>query len=138
MFDALEDKNLFAYWKNIKNPDKNFFIDYSRKWIPAHEIHKYVNRVNVIYLLYHSTKKHLYVGKANILGDRVKEGKGRIGLANDWDKFMFFEIDPEYSAFIEQIEAFTIRTFASLIPNDVGMTPINEKNVKLVNKQLRK
>lgn len=49
---------------------------------------------------------------------------------------MFFEINPEYNAFVEQIEAFVIRTFAALLTNEVGMTPLNDRDVALVNRQL--
>lgn len=138
MFDFLEDKNLFEYWKNYRAGAgaPSFFVDFSRKWIGVDELDTYKNRNNVIYMLYDSKAKHLYVGKANKLGDRVKKGVGRVGLSENWDKFMFFEIDPEYNPFIEQIEAFLIRTFASLIENDVGMIPLNDKDVKLVNRQL--
>ena len=59
--------------------------------------------------------KNIYIGKANLLGDRVKKGVGRVGLDKEWDKFMFFEVHPDYSMFLEQIESFTIRAFASLI-----------------------
>jgi len=68
----------------------------------------------------------------------VQQGKGRIGLNEDWDKFMFFEIHPEFSHFIEQIEAFTIRSFAALMDNDVDITPLVDRNIKLVNRQLKK
>ncbi len=91
----------------------------------------------MIYVLYNSEKNQIYVGKANKFGDRVKKGEGRIGLDKDWDQFMYFEIDPEYSAFIEQIESFTIRALASVFPNDVGTEPLKLKRViKLVNRQL--
>ena len=30
-----------------------------------------------------------------------KKGKGREGLDDNWDKFMFFELNPDYSAFVE-------------------------------------
>ncbi|MGD1055224.1 MAG: GIY-YIG nuclease family protein [Nitrososphaerales archaeon] len=138
MFNFMEDKNLFDYWKDYKKGGKqaNFFINFSKKWLDARELEDYKDRINVIYLLYHSENKQLYVGKANRLGDRVKNGIGRVGLADDWDRFMFFEINPDYNAFIEQIEAFVIRTFASLLENNVGMAPLNEKGIKLVNKQL--
>ncbi len=138
MFRFMEDKNLFDYWKSYTKGGKgdSFFIGFSPKWINVKDLPNFNNRNNVIYLLYHSANKQLYVGKANKLGERVKVGEGRIGLANDWDRFMFFEINPEYNSFIEQIEAFVIRTFASLLENDVGMTPLNERNIKLVNRQL--
>lgn len=139
MFQFLEDKNLFEYWSNSKaGKEKSFFISFSKKWISVEKLDKYKNRINVIYLLYNSNDNQLYIGKANKLGERIKKGQGRLGLADDWDKFMFFEIDPEFSSFIEQIESFTIRTFAALMDNDVGMTPLEDKNVRLVNRQLRK
>jgi hypothetical protein len=138
MFNFLEDKNLFDFWKSHRKGggDESFFIDFSTRWLNVSELPSYKNRNNVIYLLYHSRNKQLYVGKANKLGDRVKKGVGRVGLLDDWDRFMFFEINPEYNAFIEQIEAFLIRTFASLLENDVGMTPLDENGVKIVNRQL--
>ena len=141
MLRFMEDKNLFGFWReeiSKKKRKRNIFVDYSKKWISASRIKKYASRNHVVYLLYHSTKKQLYVGKANIMGDRVQQGKGRIGLDKDWDKFMFFEIHPEFSHFIEQIEAFTIRSFAALMENDVDITPLVDRNVKLVNRQLKK
>ncbi len=141
MLKFMEDKNLFGFWReeiSKKKRKRNIFVDYSRKWIPASKVKDYSNRNHIIYLLYHSEKKQLYVGKANIMGDRVQQGKGRIGLDKDWDKFMFFEIHPEFSHFIEQIEAFTIRSFAALVDNDVDITPLVDRNIKLVNRQLKK
>ncbi len=137
MFEFMEDKNLFDYLKDSKaNKPRGLFVDVSRVWLPVEKLKNYKNRSNVVYLLYHTKKNYLYVGKANRLGERVKQGKGRLGMPADWDKFMFFEIDPEYAPFIEQIEAFAIRSFATLFENDVGMTPLRSKNVKLVNRQL--
>jgi len=141
MLRFMEDKNLFGFWReetSKKKSKRNIFVDYSRKWHPASKVKDYSKRNNVIYILYHSDKKQLYVGKANVMGDRVQQGKGRIGLDKDWDKFMFFEIHPEFSHFIEQIEAFTIRSFAALMDNDVDITPLIDRNIKLVNRQLKK
>ena len=67
---------------------ENIFIDYSRKWIDVNKPSDYSNRSNVIYLLYHSKLKHIYIGKANLLGDRVKS-EGRVGLDKEWDKLCF-------------------------------------------------
>ena len=141
MLRFMEDKNLFTFWKNEKDKKKskeNIFIDYSRKWISVNDLAKYSNRSNIIYLLYHSKLKHIYIGKANLLGDRIKKGKGREGLDDNWDKFMFFELNPDYSAFVEQIETFSIRIFSSILKNDVGIKELNDKDIKLVNRQLRK
>ena len=139
MFNFLEDKNLFDYFKDVRGGGKKarFLIDFSRKWLDAKELEKYRDRVNVVYLLYHSKNKQLYVGKANRFGGRVKVGEaaGR-AIADDWDKFMFFELNPDYNAFTEQFEAFLIRSFASVLENDVRVSPLKESGIKLVNKQL--
>ena len=142
MFRFLEDKNLLKFWKD-KDKTKmkeHIILDYSRKWLNANEMSKTnnKNRNNVIYILYHSEDKNVYVGKADILGQRVKKGEGRIGLKKDWDKFMWFEINPEYNMFLEELEHFLIRTFASMLINDVDIEPIINSKIKLVNRQLRK
>jgi len=138
MFNFLEDKNLFDYWKDARKGGKqaSFFLNVSKRWLDVKELDQYRDRINVIYLLYHSKNRQLYVGKANRLGDRVKAGEPRVGLAPDWDRFMFFEINPDYNAFVEQIEAFVIRSFAAILENDVGVPPLSVEKIKLVNRQL--
>ena len=142
MFRFLEDKNLLKFWKDKdkKKKRENIILDYSRKWLNASEMSKAnnKNRNNVIYILYHSINKNVYVGKADVLGRRVKKGEGRIGLKKDWDKFMWFEINPDYNMFLEELEHFLIRTFASILKNDVDIEPIINSKIKLVNRQLRK
>lgn len=141
MLKFMEDKNLFSFWQKEQSKNKkkeNIFIDYSRKWINVNKLTDYSNRSNVIYLLYHTKLKNIYIGKANLLGDRVKKGVGRVGLDKEWDKFMFFELNPDYSPFVEQIEMFSIRLLSSILKNEVGIKELNDKNIKLVNKQLKK
>ena len=142
MFRFLEDKNLLKFWKDKdkKKKRENIILDYSRKWLNSSEMSKAnnKNRNNVIYILYHSINKNVYVGKADVLGQRVKIGEGRIGLKKDWDKFMWFEINPDYNMFLEELEHFLIRTFASILKNDVDVEPIINSKIKLVNRQLRK
>ena len=77
-------------------------------------------------------------GKANNLGARVQKNKGRVGLKADWDKFMWFEINPEYNMFLEELEHFLIRTFASTLKNQLDIEPIITGKVELVNRQLKK
>ena len=142
MFRFIEDKNLLKFWKDKdkKKKRENIILDYSRKWLNASEMSKAnnKNRNNVIYILYHSINKNVYVGKADVLGQRVKKGEGRIGLKKDWDKFMWFEINPDYNMFLEELEHFLIRTLASILKNDVDIEPIINSKIKLVNRQLRK
>ena len=52
--------------------------------------------------------------------------------------FMFFELNPDYNAFIEQIEMYSIRLFASILKNQVGIKELSDKSITLVNKQLKK
>ena len=51
---------------------------------------------------------------------------------------MFFELNPDFSIFVEQIEMYSIRLFSSILKNEVGVKELNDKNIKLVNKQLKK
>ena len=47
-----------------------------------------------------------------------------INNKKDCEKFIVFEINPEYNMFIEELEHFLIRTFASILNNDVDIEPI--------------
>lgn len=142
-FDAMlrfmEDKNLFAYWKNRDKKKKtSIFLDYSRKWHDVDEVDKFRNRANIIYLLHHSEDKTVYIGKANNFGSRIKKGEGRIGLDKNWDKFMYFELNPDYNYLLDDIETFAIRFMASVMRNDVKVKSLlKDTKLKLVNKQLK-
>ena len=141
MFRFMEDKNLFKFWKekdSSKKKNEKIILNYSRKWIPADEAINYRDRNNVIYMLYHSIEKHIYIGKANNFGNRVQKNKGRVGLKNDWDHFMWFEINPDYNIFIEELEHFLIRTFASILTNQFDIEPIIDSQIELVNRKLKK
>lgn len=137
MLKFMEDKNLFEFWKEDgKKKRKSVFLNNSRKpsWHHVDDVKKFSDRTHVIYLLHHSEKNQFYVGKADKFGSRIKKGQGRKGLDKDWDKFMFFELDPEMASMIEQIEDFAIRLFSSILDNDLGVKPLNNKKQKLVNK----
>jgi len=137
MFQFMEDKNLFEFWKDGgKNKEKSIFLNNAIKpvWHEVGDAKKFKDRTHVIYLLHHSTKKQFYVGKADIFGNRVKKGQGRIGLDKDWDQFMFFELNPEFAFSLKQLEDFAIRLFSTILENDLGVKPLKTKNFKLVNK----
>jgi hypothetical protein len=141
MFRFMEDKNLFKFWKDksLKTRSKEkIILNYSRKWLKADQATKFKDRNNVIYLLYHSKFKNIYVGKANNLGSRVKAGQGRVGLKSDWDKFMWFELNPDYNMFLEELEHFLIKTFASILENNLDIEAIIDSKVTLVNRQLKR
>ena len=139
MLRFMEDKNLFAFWKQ-ENKGKNkekIFLDFSKKWISADKAKDYALRNNCIYLLYDSKKKEIYVGKANEFGKRVKKGEGRIGLSKDWDKFMYFELNPTYQVLLEQMETFSMRLIASILENNFNIKELKDDKIKLVNLQLK-
>lgn len=140
MFEFMEDKNLFAFWKdeNSKKKKKDkLFISYSDKWIKSKEVSSYSNRTNIVYILHDSDSKELYVGKANIFGNRVKEDSSRVALEK-FDKFLFFELNPEYSFLLDNLENYTIRFLASIFKNLVKVKGLDIESLKLVNKQIKK
>ena len=140
MLRFMEDKNLFAFWeqeKTTKKKKENIFLDFSNKWLEADKVGEYALRNNCIYLLYDSKKKEIYVGKANQLGKRVQKGKGRIGLSPDWDKFMYFELNPTYQVLLDQMETFSMRLIASILKNNFKIKELEDDQIKLVNIQLK-
>jgi len=139
MFHFLEDKNLFAFWKdentNKKQKDK-LFIDFSTEWLDKRELKKYASRSNVIYILHNKENNQIYVGKANILGNRLTETSTRVGMKS-FDEFMYFELHPDYSFMLDNIETFSIRFLASMFENYLNVKGLNLESMKLVNKQLK-
>ena len=133
MFNFLEDKNLFAFWQdeNSKKKSKDkLFVDYSTKWLDKKELKNYKNRTNVIYLLHNSNKNQVYVGKANIFGNRVKENSSRVAM-DTFDKFMYFEMHPDYSFMLDNLETFSIRFLASMFENYLKVDGLNLESMKL-------
>jgi len=138
MFHFLEDKNLFAFWQdhNKKNQKDRLFVDYSLQWFPKKDINKYSTRSNVIYLLNNSKTNQLYIGKANIFGQRVTEKSSRVGLKT-FDRFLFFELHPEYSYLLDNLENFSIKLLATLFTNLVNIKGLDLDQMTLVNKQIK-
>ena len=139
MFYFLEDKNLFAFWedsKKKKSKDK-LFISYSDKWLKKSELKKYSSRTNVVYILNNKKENQLYIGKANNFGDRVKENSSRVAM-DEFDRFLFFELHPEYSFLLDEVENYSIRLFASIFSNLVKVKGLDMDKMELVNKQIKK
>ena len=139
MFYFLEDKNLFAFYEDqnkSKKKDK-LFIDYSDKWLSKKELKKYSSRTNVIYILNNKDDDQIYVGKANTFGNRVKENSSRVAMEK-FDQFLFFELHPEYSFLLDEVENYSIRLFATIFTNLVNVKGLNLEKMKLVNKQIKK
>ena len=139
MFRFMEDKNLFEFWRdrNKKNEKSVLLVKTKPIWRSGiDQFNKVKKRSNVIYLLYHSKKNEFYVGKANVFGGRVtKYGKAHMGISEGWDKFMLFDLEPDFVSLykIEEIEDFAIRLFSTILENNLKVTNIKGKP-KLVNK----
>ena len=139
MFYFLEDKNLFAFWEDSKNkkPKDKLFISYSDKWLNKSELKKYASRSNVVYILNNKNESQIYVGKANSFGNRVNDKSTRVAM-DEFDSFLFFELHPEYSFLLDEVENYSIRLFATIFRNLVNVKGLNFDHMKLVNKQIKK
>lgn len=140
MFRSMNDKNLFEYWRSEISPKKKdrvkLFSDWSDEWIDRKNLNKYARRSNVIYLLNNIEENKIYVGKADKLGSRLKTEK-RVML-DTYDRFMFFEVNPEHSIFVETLEDYTIRFLASIFLNHVNVKGIKLNSLTLVNKSIKR
>jgi len=56
----------------------------------------------------------------------------------EFDSFLFFELHPEYSFLLDEVENYSIRLFASIFSNLVNVKGLNVDKMKLVNKQIKK
>ena len=139
MFQFMEDRNLFAFWRdrNDKKKSPEMFLNNSINpvWRSVDEFDEFKKRTHVIYLLHHSEKNQIYVGKANEFGERVKKGKEHQGIDEGWDRFMFFELHPEFVALydLEHLEDFAVRLFSLVLENNHEIKQVKDKP-KLVNK----
>ena len=139
MFYFLEDKNLFAFWEDSKNkkPKDKLFISYSERWLDKSELKKYASRSNVVYILNNKNESQIYVGKANSFGNRVNDKSTRVAM-DEFDSFLFFELHPEYSFLLDEVENYSIRLFATIFSNLVNVKGLNLDRMTLVNKQIKK
>lgn len=139
MFQFMEDKNLLDFWKdrNAKKNTSKMFLNNNINpiWRHVDDFDDFKKRTNVIYLLYHSHKNQIYVGKANKFGGRVTKGKKHQGIDEGWDWFMFFELHPDFVELytLEHLEDFAIRLFTLILENNYKIKPLKKKP-KLVNK----
>ena len=130
LFRRLTEENVFGW---IFDKDKKYLISRSTNWMKVKDFKKHVNAVNVIYYLANTKKKLLYVGKANVLGKRIKLGRDHQNMSGDWDLFKYDIIKPEYSNILERIEDHTIRTLAAILKNSKNYPSLGIAEYKLVN-----
>jgi len=135
LFERLADANVFGW---IFEKNKKYLISRSTNWYSYKELSKHSEQVNVIYYLANTSKKLLYIGKAEIFGNRVKHGRDHQGMSGDWDMFRYDIIRPEFSSILERIEDHTIRSFASVLKNTQSFSSLEISTYKLANKNWKK
>ena len=135
LFQRLADNNVFGW---LFDKEKKYLITRSTNWIKTKDFNKHKNASCVIYYLANTKRKLIYIGKAEILGNRVKPGMRHQKMPGDWDYFKYDIIKPEYSPLLERIEDHTIRSFASFLQNDTGYPSLNLSSYKIVNSNWKK
>jgi len=135
LFERLAEENVFGW---LFDKDKKYLISKSENWHDLRDFKNHVNKVNVIYYLANTKKKLLYIGKAEILGKRVKPGRKHQNMPKDWDKFRYDIVKPEYSNILDKIEDHTIRAFASILENSKRYPSLKLGRFKLVNSNWRR
>ena len=135
LFERLAEENVFG-WAFDKN--KKYLIQRSTNWIKRQEFKNHVNANNVIYYLANTNRKLLYVGKAEVLGKRVKPGRQHQNMPGDWDIFRYDIVRPEYSNILKRIEDHTIRALASLLKNTKDYPTLELSSYKLINSNWKK
>ncbi|MCH8003312.1 MAG: GIY-YIG nuclease family protein [Nanoarchaeota archaeon] len=129
LFERLANENVFGW---MFGKEKEEFIQTSTPWYSIKELKNHIETKNVIYYLADTKNKELYIGSANVLGNRVKRNRSEIP---NWDKFRFDVIRNKYSKFLRRIENHIIRTVASLIKNIPSYSSLNISYYKLKNKK---
>jgi len=135
LFERLAEENVFGWLFEKK---KEYLISRSTTWIPVKEFQKHAGAVNVIYYLANTKQKFLYIGKAEILGNRVHPGRNHQNMPGDWNKFRYDIVKPEYSAILDKIEDHTIRSFASILKNNKNYPSLEIGTYILVNSNWKK
>lgn len=135
LFERLADENVFGW---LFEKDKRYLISHSTNWYSAKNFQKHQHAVNVIYYLSNSKNKTIYIGKAEVLGKRVKPGRVHQSMNADWDMFRYDIIHKEFTGILERIEDHTIRSVASILNNTQNFPTLGLSDYKLVNKNWKK
>ena len=135
LFERLAEENVFGWLFEKK---KEYLISRSTNWIPVKDFKKHANTVNVIYYLANTKKKLIYIGKAEILGNRVTPGRNHQNMPGDWNKFRYDIVKQKYATILDKIEDHTIRSFASVLKNNKNYPSLEIGSYTLVNSNWKK
>ena len=135
LFERLAEENVFGWLFDKK---KNYLIARSTPWYDVKDFNKHKGANNVIYFLANTQQCLLYIGEAEILGNRVKPGRKHQKMPGNWDRFRYDIIKNDYSNIRKRIEDHTIRAFASILNNDTKYDTLGISKYRIVNSNWKK
>jgi hypothetical protein len=123
-------KEDFFSW--LKSDERDQLIVNTSEWFDRSLVSQHKGYTSVIYYLIDESKKEIYIGSANKLGDRVVPGRHEIP---GWNKFRYDIIKPEYEHLKIRIENEIINAFARVLNSNIkNIFPYTISEYKLVNK----
>jgi|TARA_R110002012_G_scaffold295746_2_gene492467 hypothetical protein len=106
---------------------------YKQDWKPRSEYILEIGATNVIYTLLDTKEKLIYVGEANSLITRFKNGHTDI---KNWNYYKYNVLPPELGKYRLAIERMLIRDLASILENKQGIANIVISDYKLSNRKI--
>lgn len=131
LFKRLVDNNVFGW---IQSSNATNLITKSTAWIDKTDLSRHVEEVYVIYYLIDDLNKHIYIGSAERLGDRVKLNRDVIP---NWNRFRYEIVHPDFHFLLRQIEYISIMNFARFFTNQGNLSSLNLSDYILINKDYK-
>lgn len=115
--------------------NKDTFRIHKQDWKPKSEFEYELGAQNVVYTLIDTEKKLLYVGEAQDLIKRFKQGHKSI---KNWNYFKYNVLPKQLEKHRKTIERMVIRDYATLLENKKGINCIKISDYKLANDKIDK
>lgn len=132
LYKKLVESHIINQIENL-HYDKKFSITKS-KWKPKAELEQEINDTNVIYNLIDVDNKVFYIGEAQSLRNRLSGYRPEIP---NWSHYRYDVLPSIYGEKErKQIERLLIRTFASVLENDVVSSINLSSEFRLANKKI--
>lgn len=132
IFKRLVEENVFGW---LSKTNRDYLITKSTPWYKSTDLLKHADARYVIYYLIDQTKKEIYIGSAETLGDRVRIGRPEIP---GWDIFRYEIIHPDYHHSLRRIEHHVIGAFSRFFNNNGKVSFLPVSDYKLINKNWSK
>lgn len=132
IFQRMVELNVFG-WLNKEDLNSRFITKYSG-WKSIEELKDHTDTPYVVYYLVDEKNKHIYIGSAKKLGDRVKPGRKEIP---EWNKFMYEVIHPDFHSHLKEIEYHSIMAFSKFYKNNGRRETLGLSDYILLNKDYK-